>query len=299
MRATALGLLFTLALAARAGAEPVGLRTLLIDPGVAASGMGYAYTAVAEDPSALYWNPAGLAGGEPGLRGLLAHTEWLLDVRQEYAAVVWGRGADAFAAGINGWYVGDIERRDNDPVAEPLGTFGYYDIVVSLAYARAFGPIRAGVTAKPFYSKIELETAHGVAADFGVLYETPLAGLTLGGAAANLGNKPHYVDESFSLPVDLRGGAAWRHRFSGYPASILLSAEARKTKDDDTHGHFGAEIGLQETVAIRFGYKSGYDEESFAFGVGVTRGPYSFQVAVVPFESDLGTVSRFALGMRR
>ena len=120
-----------------------------------------------------------------------------------------------------------------------------------------------------------------------------------GGAVANIGNEPSYVNESFSLPVDLRGGAAWRYNFSGYPATILLSAEARKTKDEDAHGHFGAEIGLQETVAVRFGYKSGYDEESFAFGVGVARGPYSFQAAVIPFESDLGTVSRFALGLRR
>lgn len=47
MRAIAFGILLTLALAAAAGATPVGLRTLLIDPGAAASGMGYAYTAVA------------------------------------------------------------------------------------------------------------------------------------------------------------------------------------------------------------------------------------------------------------
>ncbi|MFH1679496.1 MAG: PorV/PorQ family protein [Candidatus Eisenbacteria bacterium] len=285
--------------AGAAGAAPVGLRSMLIDPGVAASGMGYAYTAVADDPSALYWTPAGLTRGAQGQDLLLAHTEWFVDHRMEYAVVSWNRGADAFAAGITGFYVGGIERREEDPTAEPFGDFGAYDLVVSLAYARAWGPLRAGLAAKPFYSKIDRVSAHGVAVDFGLQADTPVDNLTIGGAIANVGNEPYYVEERFSLPLDLRGGAAYRIPLPAEYGDLLVSGEARKTKDENARTHFGADLRLSSGISFRFGYKLGYEEEDYAFGIGVARGFYSIQYAVVPFQSDFGNVHRFALVFHR
>ena len=66
MRSVGGSFLLILVLSGFAFATPVGMHSLLIEPGVAASGMGYAYTAVADDPSALYWNPAGLTRGREG-----------------------------------------------------------------------------------------------------------------------------------------------------------------------------------------------------------------------------------------
>lgn len=282
-------------------AAPTGLHSLLVDPGVVASGMGYAYTAVADDPSALYWNPAGLTRGEPGYDLLLAHTQWFVDHRMEYAAVSWNRGRDAFGGSVSGFYVGGIERREDAPTSEPLGDFGSYDVVVSLAYARVFGPARAGATAKPFYSKIDRESAHGVAFDLGAQLDTPLEGLVLGGAVANIGNRPHYVAEEFSLPVDFRGGAAYRFPFDNesVPGEILLSGEVRKSRDEETRTHLGVDLRVKETVSVRFGYKWGYELEDYAFGIGLTRGALSAEYAVVPFQSDFGTVHRFGIVVYR
>jgi hypothetical protein len=285
--------------AGSAGAAPVGLRSMLVDPGVAASGMGYAYTAVADDASALYWNPAGLVLGAEGYDLLLAHTEWFVEHRMEYAVVSWNRGADALAAGISGFYVGGIERRDEDPTLEPLGDFGAYDIVVSLAYARAWGPLRAGLAAKPFYSKIDRVSAHGVAADLGLQADTPIENLTIGGAIANVGNEPYYVKERFSLPLDLRGGAAYRIPLPAESGELLVSAEVRKSRDDDARTHLGGDLRLASGISLRFGYKWGYEEEDYAFGIAVARGFYSIQYALVPFQSDFGNVHRFALGFHR
>jgi len=296
--------LLALLLPGAAFGTPTGFRSLLVDPGVVASGMGYAYTAVADDPSALYWNPAGLVRGEPGYDILLAHTEWFIDYRMEYATLAWNRGGDAIAAGISGFYVGDIERRDSDPSTEPLGDFASYDIVVSFAYARAFGPFRAGLTAKPFYTKIDRVSAHGVAVDLGAQWDAPVEGLTLGAAMANLGNEPSYVEEPFSLPVDFRGGAAYSVPLGeSVLDELLISAEVRESKDEDTRFHTGAAVRLMEAVSLRFGYKFGYDEdttaeESYAFGLGVDRGIFSVQYAVVPFRSDFGTVHRFGIGLQ-
>ncbi len=294
----------SLLLSATALAAPVGFRSLKIEPGVTASGMGYAYTAVADDPSALYWNPAGLTRNAPGQSALLTHTEWIFDQRMEYAAFVWNRGEDAFGAGISGFYLGGIERRDEDPLAEPLGDFGAYDIVVTAAYARVVGPFRLGLAAKPFYTKIDRVSAHGVALDLGAQWEAPLRGLVLGGAVANLGNEPNYIDEPFSLPVDLRGGAAYQIGLGERDASLLVAAEARKIQEEDTRFHVGADLRIGEVASFRVGYKLGYDEEeseeeSYSFGFGLSRDFYSIQYAVVPFSSAAGTVHRFGIGFRR
>jgi hypothetical protein len=291
--------LLAAAAAASAGAAPVGLRTLLIDPGVVASGMGCAYTAVATDPSALYWNPAGLVRGEEGYNFLLAHTEWFVDQRMEYAVVTRVRGSGAFAAGISGFYVGGIERRGEDPTTEPLGDFGAYDIAVPIAYARSWGDLRAGLAAKPFYSKIDRVSAHGVAADLGLQYDTPIDGLTLGTAVSNIGNDPYYVEERFSLPLDLRGGAAYDLSIPGISGGLLIAAEVRKTRDEDAHTHAGAELHLSSGAAVRFGYKWGYALEDYSFGIGVSRGSFAAQYALVPFQADFGNVHRFALLFRR
>lgn len=305
MRSVGGSFLLILVLSGFAFATPVGMHSLLIEPGVAASGMGYAYTAVADDPSALYWNPAGLTRGREGFDLLLAHNEWFIDYRMEYAALSYNRGKDAFGAAVSGFYIGGIERRGFEPTSEPLGDFGAHDLVVSLAYARVFGPLRAGITAKPFYSKIDRVSAHGVAGDLGLLYDTPLDGLVLGGAVANIGNEPNYVEEAFSLPVDFRGGVSYRIPFGGdLPGDLLLAGEVRKSRDEDARTHLGMDLRLKESVSVRFGYKFGYDEdieleESYSFGIGVERGLFSVQYALVPFNSDAGTAHRFGFIFHR
>jgi hypothetical protein len=285
--------------AGAASAAPVGLRSLLVDPGVAASAMGYAYTAAAADPSALYWNPAGLLRGAKGYDLLLAHTEWFIDHRMEYAVVSWNRGRDAFAAGISGFYVGGIERREDYPSAEPLGDFGAYDIAVPVAYARSWRGLRAGIAAKPYYSKIDRVSAYGVACDLGLQFDTPLRGLTFGGAVANIGGNPHYIEEDFSLPLDVRGGAAYDIPIAAISGGLLVAAEVRKSKGEETRTEVGADLHLASGVSLRSGYKWGYDEEDYAFGLAVARGSFGVQYAVVPFQSEIGTVHRFALLLHR
>ena len=66
----------------RAGAGKTGAEFLLIAAGARPAAMGGAYVAVADDISAVYWNPAGLASLRG--RGISAtHAEWLSGIRYE------------------------------------------------------------------------------------------------------------------------------------------------------------------------------------------------------------------------
>ena len=155
------------------------------------------------------------------------------------------------------------------------------------------------MAAKPFYSKIDRVSAYGVAADLGLQADLPVRGLTLGAAVANIGNEPLYVEEKYSLPVDVRGGAAYRIPVAALPGELLVSAEVRKSRDEDARTHLGADLRLASGISVRFGYKWGYDDEDYAFGIGVARGFYAVQYALVPFHSDLGTVHRFGVVFHR
>src|SRR5262245_56052429 len=90
----AVAVALTLPLPARAqltlGDQRVGTSSgsfLRIGIGARATGLGETFVAVANDPSAIYWNPAGLASIQRS-ELLLSHIEWPADIRYEHGAWV-------------------------------------------------------------------------------------------------------------------------------------------------------------------------------------------------------------------
>src|SRR5688500_3922781 len=60
---------------------------LKIGVGARATGLGESFVAVANDPSAIYWKPAGIASLQRQ-EVLLSHVEWPADIRYEHIAYV-------------------------------------------------------------------------------------------------------------------------------------------------------------------------------------------------------------------
>ena len=86
---------------ALAAAGKPGFAFLKVGIGARAMGMGSAYVALADDPTAVYWNTAGLAGSEDA-QVTVMHNEWIQDFRQEFAAVSRPLGKGAAGFGISG-----------------------------------------------------------------------------------------------------------------------------------------------------------------------------------------------------
>ena len=83
-----------------------GLAFLKVGVGSRGAALGEAYTTLADDPSAIYWNPAGLAAAH-GTQLAFTHSRWLGDINNEFAAVTFpsfggtlGFGIIASAAGM-------------------------------------------------------------------------------------------------------------------------------------------------------------------------------------------------------
>ena len=286
-----------LALPAQA-AEPgeTGLAFLKIGVGARAAAMGEAYVAVAQDPTAMYWNPAGIAVA-PDLDVHATHNEWISDVRYEYLAAVHGMQGHAVGAQIALLHMGDFEGRDaNGNFTE---SFSAYDFMGGLSYGRRIlKSLEVGVTGKFLYEKIQSFTATGFAGDFGARWRTPLRGLTLGGTATNLGPEMKFEEASFLLPISARFGAAYRTR--NLLEGLIVAGDLRFPNDSDAKGHLGAELQVHEMIALRGGVKMNYDEEAGSFGFGIHYKEYDFDYAYTPFssESELGDGHRFSIGWR-
>jgi hypothetical protein len=291
-----LALLILSAASVRAG-EPgsSGFTFLRLGNGARSSGMGEAFTAVADDATSIYWNPAGMASVEE-IELNLTHNEWLMDIRFEQASVVnemWG-GAAGIA--FTGLYYGSLDRYGEFPSLTPDGTFSPYDLALSLGYARDLIPnVALGAAFKIIYSKIDFESATGYAFDFGITHKSKIEGLTLAASMLNLGPQASFVEEKFYPPLQLRLGGAYEIVSESIRGGLILAADAVFPNDNDTKVHFGMEYSYGRLLMLRFGYKSGYDVQGATMGAGIVWNSLRFDYAYMPIDYELGDAHRFSL----
>ncbi|MBC7187425.1 MAG: PorV/PorQ family protein [Calditrichaeota bacterium] len=199
---------------------------LRIAPGARAAGMGESFCAVADDATAVYWNPAGLAF-QKGREITLMHAKWLPqladDLFYEFGAFrlpIEGLGTFGFnVTYIN--YGEQIWTGEEGP--EELGRFTSYEFAVSAHYATKLNDnlglglsmryIRSSLADVPIGAAKDPGKATAFSMDLSALYKAPwLRGLALGANLSNMGPKITYVDadQADPLPTNLSLGASYR-----------------------------------------------------------------------------------------
>jgi hypothetical protein len=276
-----------------------GFAFLKLGVGARAMGMGGAYVAEVNDPTAVYWNPAGLAALQT-TQITFMHNEWIQDFRQDFACVATpafrNRGG-GLALGLSTFYSSEFEKRTDTGLL--IGHFGFNDILAtgSAAFPLARG-LTGGLSAKYVREMIDQESASSIAGDLGVRYQLPRTAVTLAGALQNVGTKATFITESFKLPTTVRMGAAYALGIPAWNGQTHLSAEYRHASGDGSRVQVGGEFVYRQVAALRAGLKLGYDEEKLSFGLGLNRDRFSFDYAIVPLSSDLGTTHFFSLTAR-
>jgi hypothetical protein len=281
---------------ASAAAGSTGFAFLKLGVGARPMGLGSAYVALADDPTATYWNPAGLAGLR-ATQVTAMHNEWIQDFRQEYAAVASPLGKGALGVSFSGFYTSELEGRDD--VGNVTQNFGFNDVAMTAGYGLPLATgLDAGGVVRYVREMIADQSATALAFDLGARYRLGGTGVALGAAVQNVGGKPQFVQESFDLPTTLRLGAAWSRPLSTLHSQGTITTEVRKSRSEDTRFHVGGELLYHERVALRVGGKFGYDEEDVSFGIGLTQSRFRFDYALVPLSSNLGTAHFFSLTAR-
>ena len=268
---------------------------LKIGIGAKAIGMGESQVAEANDLYASYWNPAGLAKILRPQFGLM-HNEWFAGINHEFLGFAQPIGR----AGVIGGSViymsfGEIVGRDAN--GKETSAFRPYDLALILSYARRMGSnLAIGANAKWVREAIDTESAQALAFDMGGLYSFSDRPLSFGFNLQHLGTQAAYVQESFSLPFNIKVGGAYKLLKDNF----TIVADLNRPSDNNITAAFGAALAVSDAFQLRTGYKYriGGNDLGAASGVtgGVGFGIEGFQIdyAFVSF-GRLGPTHRFSL----
>jgi len=262
---------------------------LKIGVGSRAVAMGNAYVALANDVTALYWNPAGIAniaGTEIGV----SYTNWILDINHNFVGIVHNLGGfGVIGVSFNYLSMGEMERTTPE---EPHGTGVYFDasdMAVGVAYARNLTDrFSAGIKVKYVRETIGYCSAGTMALDAGTQFVTGFHGMRLGMSVSNFSagmqmsgtdqivktkrekaieGVPEEVallrTDKFALPLTFRFGISL-DLLKSEMNRFTVNTDYTDPRDVAPIGNFGVEYGWNDLIYLRGGviYRSeDYDEQ--------------------------------------
>lgn len=309
--------LLLLATAARAGNKggysdfsnraigTTGSDFLLFDLGARGIALGGAYTAVTDDATSLYWNPAGLAK-IPRASASFMYSRFVEEISyQSMHGAVRLTDVGVLAGGLRYRDIGLVEHTDIG--GNPRGTFRPRDYVAELGWGRSVLDlsdsdieVAMGVTGKWIHSDYLLH-ADGYGGDVGVQSRFYGRRLTydLAFAAQNLGIGQKFDRERDTLPTRIKIGAAVRPT-----RPLLISADVIAHVANNPHGALGMEYSWAPARGIKAAMRGGFNSltlddlgahTGFTAGMGLALSDLSFDYAFVPFGALGDALHRFSV----
>ncbi|MBN1826246.1 MAG: PorV/PorQ family protein [Candidatus Eisenbacteria bacterium] len=287
----------------------------LMTPNARAAGMGQCFVSIADDATAGFWNPAGLAW-QTGPDVVLMYSKLAEGLADDisynylaYSRPMWGGGLGVSMIFLN-LGMSDIISEDG----ALLGDFNSFDFIPMVSYGATLTPDLAyGATFKFIYSRLSPDikelgiddgTGVSIAGDLAMLYRIPGLGVQAGVLVQNMGLDITYNDQNQpeDLPRNVKAGVTW-YVLDNQLNKLLLTAEVTKNLvywEGEAIDKFGAEYVYYDMAAGRIGYI--YDWEgkitdiTFGLGFKIKSIGLRFDWASVPQAEDLPRVNRFALG---
>ena len=306
---------------------------LEISVGAPAIGMGGAFVSLANDATALYWNPAGIATMS-SMEAIASHTDWIADTKFDFGGLVWPLGN----FGTLGFSFTSLTMADMavTTVEMPDGTGEYFsasDLAAGISYARPLSDrFSVGFTAKFIQESIWHESAAALAVDVGTLFKTDLfGGMVIGATLSNFGTpmtlsgsdtreflqldatKPGTNDQipadiemnSWDLPLRFQIGVS-TNVLQGDDYRWTVAVDALHPNDNYESLNVGSELAYRDFIFLRGGFQSLFLQDSeggLSLGIGVTSNLISSS-SIVKFDysyRDYGRlegVHSFSLALR-
>jgi hypothetical protein len=294
--------LYSTTLYTQTGVTKVGTTAasfLAIDVGPRANAMGSAYVSVANDVTAMYWNPAGIAQMD-NFDVLFSNTRWIADVSFNYAGAVLPLSTFG-TIGVNATLV-TMDNIERTTVESPDGTGEFVDAgsyAFGLTYANKLtDQFSIGFNVKYAYERIYHSNATGFALDVGALFDTQFNGLKLGMCISNYGTKMQLEGQDFQvqndpypsisgnngningtlstdpydLPLLFRIGMSMDVLKGLYGSNLIVSVDALHPSDDVESVNIGGEYVFENMLSLRMGYKGLFSkdaEQGMNYGGGI------------------------------
>ena len=291
---------------------------LRIGIGARAVGMGESFVAVANDPSAIHWNTAGLASLQRREISI-SHVEWPADVGYEHITLILPSrrlgGSIALQLGVLST---DIQETTE---LQPYGTgrtFSYSDVVAGVAYSRRWtDKLLVGLGGKwvreDLGSQVGGPTTSAFLFDVGSIYYLGIGSVRIATSLSNFGAalRPSgtYVSpydgstaeyDAFDPPLMFRYGVAFEP-VENETQRLTASFEVNQPADNEQVIKAGGEWLYRSAFALRTGYNFSADALKLSAGAGYMGEIGSYRGALDYAYTDggfLGAVHRISLGVR-
>ena len=247
---------------------------LKIPVGARGTSLGGAFTAVADNADAVFYNPAGL--------GLLAVPEfsyafnnYLPGVSQQWLAAAYPAARGTLGLGVN--YLSVKAFDSYDASDNRTGSVSAYDLAFHLGYGGAletdleFLPsLRYGAAVKYISERLDTSKASGYGVDAGLLLLTPFKALRFGLGLENLAaSRLDFIRGGAKPPFKIKTGVAYRLGAPGKAVASLFSLDYNFPEDGPRYLAAGIESTVYGALALRAGYSSfGEISNGVSFGLG-------------------------------
>ncbi len=274
--------------------------------GVGARGPGMGGTAVTHegDAIALFWNPAGITTIKRHAAAS-SQTNWIADIQQLALSLVVSLGKFGYigisALNMDNGEIKGTAISNNNVGYEDTGLLKPAEYAIGLTYARRFtDKFGFGITAKYCEQDLIDTSSNIMAFDVGTIYHTGWNNVRIGMSIQHFSKEIRYLYEYFELPLTFRigisGDVLGLAGIGSDVHQLTFACEGVNPRDYSERVHLGLEYWFRHLVALRYGYKFNYDEESYSFGAAVKIKSAEIGYAYSSF-GIFNPVSRFSINM--
>lgn len=302
-----------------------GGQFLKVGHGARASAMAGSISAITNDLSSVFWNPAGIAE-LPSVSVEFDYTSWLAGINHNFAAVGIPVGDGfGFAVHFTGFSSQEMERTT---IERPDGLNSFFtasDIAVGATFAGYLtDQFSFGITGRYLDNTIGEANASGFSFDVGTKYKTGIKGIVLGVSLHGLTTQLTYtgneflntlklvqgsysspldamlVSSPFDIPLVFRANVA-ADLYKDEDNRLTGALDFTTTSDSPEQFAAGFEYEWNNLLAFRAGYRLGHDLQGFSGGIGFNyqTGAFSGKIdySISPMYYDMGIVNRISIAI--
>ncbi|MCZ6633177.1 MAG: PorV/PorQ family protein [bacterium] len=238
------------------------------------AGMADANVGTSKDIHTIFLNPAGLVHVDKAAY-VASYNQWLVETWLGSAGVAYRTGFGVWGVTLRTFQYPDVEV--TTPL-QPNGTGENLDIgamSIGLSFAKQMtDKFSMGFKLRWAREKLHVTEVTGTTLDIGTLFNTGFKSLRLGLTMNNLGKNLETLTEDYRLPFYYDMAIAMElFGEVGDPLYLTGAYEHLFYRDFGERDHLGGELWINNTLALRAGYKFRYHIETWSLGAGLKFSP--------------------------